>query len=107
MAAEASDDNQPTALDRWFEPHKVIGVDAEGRTHHFVADYDREYTFETDGGRVYIVGDDGLEHVEDLGERPVAHWIQFIDEELCGWDDVHMLSVDLGAIDGELRGDDR
>ena len=106
MAAEASD-NQPTALDRFFEPHKPIGVDNEGRTHHYVADYDREYTFEHDGGRVYVVGDDGLEHVEDLGDRTVDEWMLFVSEELCGWDDVHLLTIDFGDVVDKLRGEDR
>lgn len=107
MAAEASDDHQLTALDRFFDPHKPVGVDNEGRVHHFVADYGREYTFEADGGRVYVVGDDGLEHVEDLGDRSVSEWMLFVEKELCGWDDVHLLTINFGDVVDKLRGESR
>lgn len=104
---EASDDYQPTPLDQWFEPHKVVGVDNEGRTHHYVADYDRDYTFEQNGGRICVVGDGGLEHVEDLGRRSVDEWMLFVEKELCGWDDVSLLTIDFSAVADELRGERR
>lgn len=105
VATADVDEREPTALDRFFEPHKVIGRDAEGRIHHYDATYDREYTFE-DGGRVYVVGDDGLEHVEDLGGRDADEWIQFVNDEVCGWDSVYLLTVNPADLeDAGLGGD--
>lgn len=95
----STQDKEPTALDRFFEPHKVLGVDAEGRVHHYHAAYGREFTFESDGGRIYVVGDAGLEHVEDLGENDVHKWIEFIDEDVCDWDDMRMLPTPVSDLE--------
>lgn len=91
-AVAAKGGREPTALDRFFEPHKVIGVDSKGRIHHYHAAYGREYTFEEDGGAVYVIDDDGSMKGYELGEKTSADWIQQVDEA-CGWDDMRMVSL--------------
>jgi hypothetical protein len=50
-----------------------LGRDAEGGRHHI------DPLTQT----VYVL-DDGLAHVEDLSDRPVADWMDYVDRER-GW----------------------
>lgn len=110
MSTSQAPKKAPTPADRIVNRHRVLGTDAEGRVHHYDAAFDREYISET-GGRVYVVGDAGLEHVEDLKDRGVDEWAQFIDDAVCGWDELHLIGIGtaLGEMttDGLLGGDDR
>lgn len=65
----------------------VIGVDATGaaHAHHPAADEVRVY----DVGADYEVGDrldeDDVEHVQDLGDRPLTHWMEYVADRR-GWE---------------------
>lgn len=102
--------NAPTPADRIVNRHRVLGTDAEGRVHHYDHGFDREYISET-GGRIYVVGDDGLEHVEDLEDRGVDEWAQFIDDAVCGWEQLNLLGIGTTLSElaerGVIGGDDR
>ena len=55
----------------------IVGIDAEGSTHHF--DAIRR--------RIYVVTDDEIEVTENIGERHLKEWIDYVDEQR-GWRDI-------------------
>lgn len=54
--------------------HIVLGVDAEGRIHHY----------RTRSESVIIVANGELVHREDIPETPVDEWVAFVDDRV-GW----------------------
>lgn len=55
----------------------LLGLDGEDGVHEI------DPTTRT----VYVRGHSGIEHVEELGERPVSAWIDYVRDER-GWDDL-------------------
>ena len=55
----------------------IVGIDAEGSTHHF--DAIRR--------RIYVVTDHEIEVTEFIGERHLKEWNGYVDEQR-GWQDL-------------------
>ena len=90
MSTTQSIKKQPSPTDRVHTRHHVLGVDSEGRTHHWDKAFGRDYITEA-GARIYVVGD-GLEHVEELGTRSVTEWAAYVNAE-CGWKSCTLINV--------------
>jgi len=67
------------ALDRLDRPY-CLGTDADGATHHH-SPYD---------DRVVVVAADGtIEHAVEIGDRTLAAWIGYVQEERGVWQNLN------------------
>lgn len=81
-AQERADTTDSTDLRRG-----LIGLDAEGGVHEI------DPTSRT----VFVRGHGGVEHTEELGEREVSEWIDYVAAER-GWDDLRYVDDPLAGI---------
>lgn len=72
--ATAGVQTTPEPIDQHTTRCTILGIDEQG--YHHVWDEARD--------RVVVIDADGIDHQEDLGGRPVADWIAFVDDRR-GW----------------------
>ncbi|WP_247729549.1 hypothetical protein [Halovivax limisalsi] len=92
---------RPSPTDRIYRSHIVIGTDVEGRIHHYVKDYNREFITE-EGGAVYVIADDELSDAYYLGTHSLTEWVEQV-EQVSGWYKCHVITGIVEAISGDTR----
>lgn len=77
MSTTTPTDDEGTATDQLPNDVLPLGVDGEGNVHHYTR---REHlvVVETPSGHV--------ERREELDDRPLEEWIEFVEDEDVGWE---------------------
>ena len=68
---------------------RLLGIDAQGREHRF----------DMVARTLYVLDDGAVVHAKDIGDRSLADWVAFVEQECGGWDSLHYSRTPFAGIE--------